>query len=189
VHRNGRRLCRKITYLFNPYFCVNKLEKQKCGKFFTFPRIINRFTRNNVLAAIRLHLQGCISRTSPFVFPFSNRCIRFYLRGLWAEQPRFDYRQEQHIVLYCTGSRPALGPTQPPIQWVPVAFSPRVKRPGSGADHSHPSSAEVKNDEAVPPHPMRLHCVLLVVRFTFLYTDKIRGFGSDWGVGQGCNGA
>jgi hypothetical protein len=24
-------LCRKITYLFNPYFCVNKLEKQKYG--------------------------------------------------------------------------------------------------------------------------------------------------------------
>jgi hypothetical protein len=21
--------CRKITYLFNPYFCVNRLEKQK----------------------------------------------------------------------------------------------------------------------------------------------------------------
>jgi hypothetical protein len=26
-----RRLCRKMTYLFNPCFCVNKLEKQKCG--------------------------------------------------------------------------------------------------------------------------------------------------------------
>jgi hypothetical protein len=31
VHRKGRRQCRKMTYLFNPYFCVNKLEKQKCG--------------------------------------------------------------------------------------------------------------------------------------------------------------
>jgi hypothetical protein len=31
VYRKGRRLCRKITYFFNPYFCVNKLEKQKCG--------------------------------------------------------------------------------------------------------------------------------------------------------------
>jgi hypothetical protein len=24
MHRKGRRLCRKMTYLFNPYFCVNK---------------------------------------------------------------------------------------------------------------------------------------------------------------------
>jgi len=36
-------------------------------------------------------------------------------------------------------SRPALGPTKPPIQWVPG-----VKRPGSGVDQPHPSSAEVK---------------------------------------------
>jgi hypothetical protein len=31
VHRKGRRLCRKMAYFFNPYLCVNKLEKQKCG--------------------------------------------------------------------------------------------------------------------------------------------------------------
>jgi hypothetical protein len=40
-------------------------------------------------------------------------------------------------------SRPALGPTQPPIQWVP-GHSRRVKRPGRGVDHPPPSSAEVK---------------------------------------------
>jgi hypothetical protein len=39
----------------------------------------------------------------------------------------------------------ALGPTQPPIQWVPGALSLGVKRPGREADHSPPSSAEVKN--------------------------------------------
>jgi hypothetical protein len=40
-------------------------------------------------------------------------------------------------------SRPALGPTQPPIQWVP-GFFPGVKRPGRGVDHQTPSSFEVK---------------------------------------------
>jgi hypothetical protein len=40
-------------------------------------------------------------------------------------------------------SRLALGPTQPPIQWVP-GFFPGVKRPGRGVDHRPPSSAEVK---------------------------------------------
>jgi len=37
-----------------------------------------------------------------------------------------------------------LGPTLPPIQWVPRALSLGVKRPGSATDHSSPSSAEVK---------------------------------------------
>jgi hypothetical protein len=46
--------------------------------------------------------------------------------------------------LFSTSSRPALGPTQPPNQWVPGVLSPGVKRPGNEADHSPPTSAEVK---------------------------------------------
>jgi hypothetical protein len=38
-------------------------------------------------------------------------------------------------------SRLALGPTQPPVQWVPG-----VKRPGRGADHPPSPSAEVENE-------------------------------------------
>jgi hypothetical protein len=37
------------------------------------------------------------------------------------------------------------GPAQPPVQWVPKAISPGVKRPGSEADRLPPSTAEVKN--------------------------------------------
>jgi hypothetical protein len=33
-------------------------------------------------------------------------------------------------------STPALGPTQPSIQWFQLAFSPRIKRPGREAHHS-----------------------------------------------------
>jgi hypothetical protein len=43
-----------------------------------------------------------------------------------------------------TSFRPALGCTQPPIQWVPRTLSTRVKRLGRAADHSPPTSAEVK---------------------------------------------
>jgi hypothetical protein len=39
---------------------------------------------------------------------------------------------------------PALGPTQPPIQWVPGALYQAVKQLGREADHSHQVSAEVK---------------------------------------------
>jgi hypothetical protein len=41
-------------------------------------------------------------------------------------------------------SRPALWSTQPPIQSIPVALSAGVKRPGREADHSPPTSVEVK---------------------------------------------
>jgi hypothetical protein len=47
--------------------------------------------------------------------------------------------------LFTAVSRPALGPTQTPIQWIPRALSLGVKRRGREADHSPPSSAEVKN--------------------------------------------
>ena len=43
--------------------------------------------------------------------------------------------------IFCL-SRPALGPTQPPVQWVP-GFSQGKVRPGRAADHSPPSSAAV----------------------------------------------
>jgi hypothetical protein len=46
---------------------------------------------------------------------------------------------------FITASRPALGPTQPPIQWVPGAFTLGVKWPAREANFSLPSSVEVKN--------------------------------------------
>jgi hypothetical protein len=45
---------------------------------------------------------------------------------------------------FSISSRPALGSTQPSIQWVPGALSSGIKRQGREADHSTPTSAEVK---------------------------------------------
>jgi hypothetical protein len=59
------------------------------------------------------------------------------------------------MFLYTTASRPALGPNQPPIQWVPVAASPGVKWPQREAGYSPPSSAEVKNGGAIPSPPSK----------------------------------
>jgi hypothetical protein len=56
----------------------------------------------------------------------------------------FDSRRGLGIFLFTTRSRTALGPTQPPIQWVPGSLSMGVKRPRHEADHSPPSSAEVR---------------------------------------------
>jgi hypothetical protein len=52
--------------------------------------------------------------------------------------------------IFNTACRPTVGPTQPPIQWVPG-----VKLPGRESDHSPPTSAEVKkpcNYTSTPTH-------------------------------------
>jgi hypothetical protein len=63
---------------------------------------------------------------------------------------------------FTTASRLDLGPTQPPIQWVPGALSLGVKWHGREADHSHPSSADVKNAWSyTSAPPIRIHDVVL----------------------------
>jgi hypothetical protein len=57
--------------------------------------------------------------------------------------------------LFSTSSRPALGSTQTPFQWVPGALSPRVKRPVREAGHSPSISDEVKKMwiyTSIPPY-------------------------------------
>jgi hypothetical protein len=56
----------------------------------------------------------------------------------------FNSWQGLGIFFFTIMSRTALGPTQPPIQWVPGALSLGVKRLVCEADHSPPSSAKVK---------------------------------------------
>jgi hypothetical protein len=46
--------------------------------------------------------------------------------------------------IFATLSKPTLGSTQPPIQWVSEALSLAVKRPGRETGHLPPASAEVK---------------------------------------------
>jgi hypothetical protein len=63
------------------------------------------------------------------------KATRYGLDGPWIESRwgrAFPY-----------SSRPALGSTQPHIQWARVSFL-EVNRPGRGVDHPPPSSAEVK---------------------------------------------
>jgi hypothetical protein len=69
---------------------------------------------------------------------------------------------EGKIFLLSTSSRPVLGPTQPPIQWILGALSSGVKQPGRETNHSLPTSAEVKNTWIYTSTPsIRLHGVLL----------------------------
>jgi hypothetical protein len=65
---------------------------------------------------------------------------------------------------FTTVSRPALGPTQPPIQWEPGALSLVAKRPERESDHSPPSSAEVKNAWSYTSTPQRVFMVWCLVK-------------------------
>jgi hypothetical protein len=64
-----------------------------------------------------------------------------------------DFRKGQEVFLFSTASRPALRSIEPPIQCVLVDLYTGVKRQGREVDHSPPSSAEIKNDGAIPPLP------------------------------------
>jgi hypothetical protein len=65
--------------------------------------------------------------------------------------------------LLSTSSRPVLGPTQPPIRLVPGTLSPGAKRQGCEADHSSPTTAEVKNtwiNTSTPPYVFMAWCLI-----------------------------
>jgi hypothetical protein len=89
----------------------------------------------------------------------------------------FDSRRGQGIFLFTITSRTALGTTQPPIHWVPEAISQGVKRPGHEADHSPPSSDEVKNAWSYTSPPQYVFRALCLIKhrdnFTVTLLDYI----------------
>jgi hypothetical protein len=52
------------------------------------------------------------------------------------------------------------------MQWVPGTLSQGAKRQGREANHSPPTSAEVKKSEAILPLPHKF--TFLLLKFTFL---------------------
>jgi hypothetical protein len=85
-----------------------------------------------------------------FFFCFGENCVAYEpgYSSRYSDSLRARFRSSSpgrvKNFLFSTSSRPALGSNQPPIQWVPGALSPGVKRQVREADHSPPASAEVK---------------------------------------------
>jgi hypothetical protein len=82
----------------------------------------------------------------------------------------FESQQSLGIFLFAV-SIPVLRPTQPRTQWVSGTIFLGVKRPGREADHSPPSSAEVKNTwsyTSVPQYAFMAWCSVKAQGFYLL---------------------
>jgi hypothetical protein len=102
-----------------------------------FPRFFQAIARINRLR----------QRTLPYIslLIYYSQIILYNAVGIatgWTKRDRSSSPGKVKNFLFSTSSRQVLGPTQPPIQWISGALSPKVKRSGREADHS-PTSARV----------------------------------------------
>jgi hypothetical protein len=89
--------------------------------------------------------------------------------GYRLDDREFESRQRLGNFLFTTASREDLWLIQPPTQWVPGALSMEVKREGREADHSPPSSAEVKECVELYLHSTKyVFMALCLVKHTVL---------------------
>jgi hypothetical protein len=84
----------------------------------------------------------------------------------------FDFRWGLGDILFTTASRTALELTLPPIPWVPVALSVRVKRPGREATtHLHlvPRSNNAWSCTSTPQYAFMAWCSVKAQGHLYLY--------------------
>jgi hypothetical protein len=111
-----------------------------------------------------LHLILCIIRSRGSVWLRTGR-------------PGFDPQQRQRIFLLASASRPALGITQPPVQWVPGVLSPGAKR---GRDvivttHSH-LVPKLSMSRSYTSSPCRLYRgIILPLCIITMYINRLQG--------------
>jgi hypothetical protein len=88
----------------------------------------------------------CVASRVFVVISLSTQSGNFWIHPrMFTINSRVLFSRVPAEAIFTTTSRTALGPTQPPTEWVPGALSLRVKLQGHEADHSSPLSAEVKN--------------------------------------------
>jgi hypothetical protein len=114
---------------------------------FTFVNII-------IIHFIGINSTTYILRSSKEIQPYWRRGSSVsVVTRIRAGRSGFDSSKGE--IFFCaTVSRTALGLTQPPIQWVSNALSPKLKRQGREADHSAPPSTVVKNTWNYTSTPM-----------------------------------
>jgi hypothetical protein len=143
------RWVRSVSFLF---ICPFHISSFRCPSFYyPFFVLFRCFPSIFVSSLISLFLFVFLSSVLSFR-GFGNRSNKWatgWMTGVQSQAGAWEGR-----VFFTTASRPALGPTQPPIQWAPGGLTPAVKRPGREVDQSPPSSAEVKNSWSYTSTPL-----------------------------------
>jgi hypothetical protein len=124
-----------------------------------------------ILAAVRtwnlnFKQPGIVAATVIFIRSRGNSVSTGWTTG----RSRFDPRQMQRIFPLASVSRPALRPTQPPVQWVPGVLSPGAKRGPDMTLTTHPNHCKVREwVGAIYLSPLRLHMCVVGLLYIYCY--------------------
>jgi hypothetical protein len=124
-----------------------------CGRFATLKAYAIDSFKSCVHCKSKRYVRTSISFMCPVSFPSRDCAVDSH--GLRTGRPGFDSRRGQEIFYRVIAFKPALGPSQPPIQWVPGSL-PR----GHRADYSHLVS-RARMVDLYLHGPTRLHGVVL----------------------------
>jgi len=124
-------------------FRVKDRGKQKPSKTLVSYLITAQHQNPKTMTWVQLHCVAIVEGKD-FSQAVITQSVQHWAMGWAIGILGFNSWQGLGIILFTTVFRTALGPTQPPLQWVPGALCLGVKWLGRETDHSPPSSAEVK---------------------------------------------
>jgi hypothetical protein len=129
---------------------------------FLQPHVVSSLSDQNFLFSIRFpiskhnpwsSLRVKVHVKQPDTTGVYTLCIFYYwLRAEWSRGRSSSPGRVKNF-LFSTSSGPFLGSTQPPVQWIPGALSPGVKRQGREADHSPPIKPRLRKRGSIHPLP------------------------------------
>jgi hypothetical protein len=126
-------------------------------------------TSVNIFVACRNVYRLCYTVTCNLLHVIYNNQLLFMITGLFTSTIPYiasivaDYGLDdwgsipdrgRGFFLLASASRPALGPSQPPVQWVPGVLSPGVKRGRGVMLTTHPHLVPRLGMRAIPPPPI-----------------------------------
>jgi hypothetical protein len=139
-----------------PLVCLWRLPGRKGRPDITITGISSHAQQQCCVQCLTRFSHRSNRQTSLFTLQSTTKCVIIYskynamlvspvaqsvwcLAGLgWTTgRSRFDPRQRRKDFPLASVSKPALGPTQPPVQWVPGVLSPRQKRGGGVTMTTH----------------------------------------------------
>jgi hypothetical protein len=146
------RLACEFTELFF-FYLADLIVENTLRKFPQFHRYFRKlYLKNDFNCSIHsslLWLEHAIGNNRVSAVGITTGC------GLDDKRDRSSSPSRVKNCLFSTSFRPVLGPRQPSFQWVTGSLSTGVKRPGCEANHSPPTSAEVKKTwiyTSTPPY-------------------------------------